>query len=85
MATIGVPRVTREWTTVEPPKMDCSATGPAPSAGVRSTASVISPEFVLTASLPAISLPSGVPATSTSAGAFSATSWASSAAVGATT
>ena len=82
---MGVPRVTREWTIVAPPKIDCSATGLPSAPGVRSTASVSSPEPVLTASLAAISLPSAVPATSTSAGDFSRTSWASSSAAGATT
>jgi hypothetical protein len=49
------------------------------------TASVSTPELVLTASRPAISLPSVVPATSTAAGEADATSEASSSAVGATT
>ena len=48
------------------------------------TASVSTPEFVLTASRPAISLPSVVPATSTAAGDLAATSCASSSAAGAT-
>ena len=39
---MGVPRLTREWTIVEPPKIDCSATGFPSSPGVRSTASVSS-------------------------------------------
>ena len=47
-------------------------------------ASVRIPEFVLTASRPAISLPSVVPATSTATGDVSATSCASSSAAGAT-
>ena len=69
---------------VAPPKMDCSATGPS-SPGCRSTASVSTPESILTASRPATSLPWAVPASSTSAGDFSLTSWASSSAAGATT
>jgi hypothetical protein len=84
IATIGVPRLTREWTMVAPPKMDCSATGPS-SPGCRSTASVSTPESILTASRPATSLPWAVPATSTSAGDFSRTSWASSSTAGAVT
>ena len=83
IATIGVPRLTRECTIVAPPKMDCSATGFPSSPSVRSTASVSTPESVLTAARQAISLPSAVPASRTSAGDFSWTSWASSAAVGA--
>jgi len=68
-ATIGVPLRTRDWTMIAPPKMDCSATGPEPSsAGARPTASVSTPEEVVTASRPAISLPSGVAATRTAAG-----------------
>ena len=81
MATIGVPRRTRECTIVPPPKTDCSATGPS-SPGCRSTASVSTPESILTASRPAISLPCAFPATRTSAGLFSLTSWASSSAAG---
>src|SRR6185312_2437440 len=42
-ATIGMPLVTLDFTMMAPPKMDCSATGP-PSPGVRSTASVSTPE-----------------------------------------
>ena len=48
MATIGVPRVTLEWTMIAPPKFSCSATGP-PSPGCRSTTSVSTPESALTA------------------------------------
>ena len=80
-AMIGVPDLTLEFTTIAPPKIDCSA--------IRSssmpTASVISPEPVLTASLAAISLPSAVLGTSTAAGAAAATRLASSSAFGATT
>ena len=81
---IGVPFVTRECTVIAPPKFGCSASGAPSSPAVTLTASVSTPEFVLTASRPAISLPSVVPATSTAAGAFSATSCASSSAAGAT-
>ena len=84
IATMGVPRLTRAWTMVPPPKFDCSATGPS-SPGCRSTASVSTPESILTARRPATSLPWAVPASSTSAGDFSLTSWASSSAAGATT
>ncbi len=49
------------------------------------TASVSTPDPVLTASRPAISLPSVVPATSTAAGDADPTSCASSSAAGATT
>ena len=82
---IGVPVVTVEWTTVEPPKTDCSATKPA----LTPTASVMMPEPVRTASRPAISLPSAVAGTSTpaapdawssaacSAATFGATTWSS--------
>ncbi len=85
-ATIGVPLRTRDCTMMAPPKMDCSATGPDPSsAGVRSTASVSTPEEILTASRPAISLPSGVAATRTAAGDAWLTRDASTSAAGATT
>ena len=67
---IGVPVVTVERTIVPPPKTCCSAVTP-PSA-VTSIASVISPEPVLSASRPAISLPSALEATSTAAGELSA-------------
>ena len=66
-AMIGVPVRTVEWTVTEPPKFGCSATGLPSSPAVTLTASVSTPEFVLTASRPAISLPSVVPATSTAA------------------
>src|SRR5262249_18715788 len=66
-ATIGMPAVTFDLTMMAPPKMDCSATGP-PSPGVRSTASVSTPEPVLTASRPATSLPSAVAGTSPGGG-----------------
>ncbi len=82
-ATIGVPARTRDFTTMAPPKMDCSATGPS-SPGARSTASVRMPEPVLTASRPATSLPSPVAAMSTAAGEACATSEASTSAAGAT-
>src|ERR1022692_540706 len=80
-AMIGRPAVTLEFTTIAPPKIDCSATRSSPM----STASVISPDPVLIASLAAISLPSGVLATSTAAGEPDATRLASSSALGATT
>src|SRR5580692_7973920 len=80
-ATIGVPERTLDWTTMAPPKIDCSAIRSSP----RSTASVIRPEPVFTASLPAISRPSAVLATSTASGDLSATRPASSSAFGATT
>ncbi len=77
---IGVPVLTLDFTTIAPPKIDCSATRPSPMP----TASVISPEPVLTASRPAISLPSAVLASSTAAGELEATRLASSSAFGAT-
>src|SRR5215470_12287724 len=80
-ATIGIPARTRDCTMMAPPKIDCSATSPSS----RPTASVSTPDPVLTASRPAISRPSAVLATSTAAGDFSATSAASSSALGATT
>ncbi len=80
-ATMGVPTATLDWTMMAPPKMDCSATRPSS----RPTASVISPEPVLTASRAATSRPSAVLATSTAAGDFSATRAASSSALGAAT
>ena len=76
--------VTLDFTMMAPPKMDCSATGPS-SPGVRSTASVSTPEPILTASRPAISLPSPVAGTSTAAGDACATSAASTSAAGAAT
>src|SRR5215470_16011990 len=84
-AMIGVPLTTRECTVIAPPKFGCSATGAPSSPATTLTASVSTPEAVLTASRPATSLPSRVPAISTAAGAFSATSEASSSAAGATT
>ena len=83
-ATIGVPVRTVDWTLIAPPKMDCSATRP-PSPAVSPTASVITPEPILTASRPATSLPSPVAASSTAAGDFCPTSPASTSATGATT
>src|SRR5262249_44127858 len=83
-ATIGMPVVTLDFTMIAPPKMDCSATGVPPSSA-RSTASVSTPELILTASLPAPSLPSGVDGTSTAAGEAWATSAASTSAAGAAT
>ena len=80
----GVPFVTRECTVIAPPKFGCSTAGAPPAPAVTLTASVSTPEFVLTASRPAISLPSVVPATSTAAGDLAATSCASSSAAGAT-
>ncbi len=70
---IGVPVVTVERTTVEPPNTGCSAVMDAPSA-VTSVASVSTPEPVLMASRAAISLPSAPEASSTAAGLLSATS-----------
>src|SRR5579863_944248 len=55
-AMIGVPARTVEWTVIEPPKLGCSATGAPSGPAVTLTASVSTPEFVLTASRPAISL-----------------------------
>ncbi len=81
---IGVPFLTVECTVIEPPKFGCCANGPL-SPEVTSTASVSTPDPVLTASRPAISLPSVVPAISTATGDFSPTSCASSSAAGATT
>src|SRR5664280_2692964 len=78
---IGVPACTVDCTMVEPPKIDCVATRSAETA----TASVMIPDPVLTAVRPAISLPSMEEAASTAAGDFSATSWASTSALGATT
>ena len=84
-AMIGVPVRTVECTVIEPPKFGCSATGAPSAPAVTLTASVSTPDPVLTASRPAISLPSVVPATSTAAGDVGATSCASSSAAGATT
>ena len=78
---IGVPVRTLDWTVIAPPKIDCSPTRPSASP----VTSVRTPEPVLTASRPATSRPSEVAATSTAAGDFSATSCASSSALGATT
>jgi hypothetical protein len=78
---IGVPVPTLACAMMPPPKIECSATRPS----VTSTTSVRTPEPVFTASRPATSLPSAVAETSTAAGAFSFTSWASRAAFGATT
>ena len=83
-AMTGVPLVTLECTVIAPPKFGCSTAGAPSSPAVTPVASVRIPEFVLTASRPAISLPSVVPATSTATGDFSATSCASSSAAGAT-
>ena len=77
---IGVPAVTFECTTVEPPNTDCVAV----SEASMSTASVMTPESVRTARRPAASLPSAVEAISTAVGAFSATSCARTSAFGAT-
>ena len=63
-AMIGVPVVTIECTSVEPPNTDCSATKPSETP----TASVMMPDPVRTASRAAISLPSAVAGTSSSSG-----------------
>ena len=73
-AMTGVPAFTVEWTVIAPPKFGCSATGAPSGPAVTLTASVSTPDPVLTASRPAISLPSVVPATSTAAGDAAATS-----------
>jgi hypothetical protein len=78
---IGVPAVTFDFTTIDPPKIDCSAVRLSSSP----VASMITPELVLTASRPAISLPSPVPGSSTAAGDWLATRLASASATGATT
>ena len=80
---IGVPVVTVDETTVDPPKTCCSATGPA-SPLVTSVASVITPEPVFRASRAAISLPSALEVISTAAGEADPTNWARASAVGAT-
>jgi len=77
---MGVPLVTFDWTTVDPPKTLCVQV---PSAAIP-TASVMMPESVRTASRAAASLPSAVEATSTAAGARSATNWAKACAAGTT-
>ena len=82
---IGVPFFTVECTVIAPPKFGWSASGAPSVPAVTSTASVSTPDPVLTASRPAISLPSVVPAISTAAGDADATSEASSSAAGATT
>lgn len=82
---MGVPRITRECTTVALQKIDGSAGGFLSWSGMRSTTSVMGLESVLTASLAATSLPPAVPAIRTSAREASLTSWAISSAVGATT
>src|SRR6201996_3042710 len=84
-AMIGVPALATECTVIAPPKFGCSATGAPSGPAVTLTASVSTPEPVLTASRPAISLPSVVPAISTAAGDTEATREASSSAAGATT
>ena len=84
-AMIGVPVFTVEWTVTAPPKFGCSRHRRAVAPAVTSTASVSTPDPVLTASRPAISLPSVVPAISTAAGDADPTSEASSSAAGATT
>ena len=78
---VGVPLVTRDRTLMPPPKMDWSATRPSSMP----TTLVSTPESSLMARRPAISLASAVAATSTAAGELSATRWASSSALGATT
>ena len=61
---IGVPLVTLECTTVLPPKTLCVAM---PSAEIP-IASVITPELILIAKRPAVSLPSALDAMSTALG-----------------
>jgi hypothetical protein len=80
MVTIGSPRVTLDVTIVEPAKITCVAV---PS-GVTATASVSSPLSSLTASRPAISLPSWVEASRTAAGWTRLISSATAVALGAT-
>jgi hypothetical protein len=76
---IGVPVDTRDVTNTLPPNTDWSAI----RSGLTPTASVITPDLVFTASRPATSLPSAVEASSTAAGPRSATSDASTSALGA--
>ncbi len=78
--TSGSPLVTFDFTIVEPAKTTCVAV---PSAA-RSTTSVSSPLSSLTASRPAISLPSWVEPSSTAAGDVERTSSASTVTFGAT-
>ena len=78
---IGVPSVTFDCTMTAPPKTFCVQVASAATA----TASVMTPESVRTPATPAISLPSAVEAISTAAGDFSATSAASTSALGRTT
>jgi hypothetical protein len=75
---IGVPVATLDCTTTLPPKTGCSAV----RSGRTPTASVISPLPVLMARRAATSLPSALLGSSTAAGALSATSRASTAALG---
>ncbi len=83
-ATTGVPFRTVACTVTAPPKFWCVPTGD-PSPAARSVTSARIPDPVLTASRAAVSLDSFVPATSTAAGDFSFTSFASSSAAGAVT
>ena len=76
---IGAPVATFDCTMVEPPKIDWVATKPSATP----TASVMMPLPVLMAVRAATSLPSGLDATSTAAGHFSAISAASTSARGA--
>ena len=80
---IGVPLVTLACTVKPPAKTDCVVTGPL-SPGWTSTASVMRPEAVRTASRPAISLPSAVEVSSTAVGAASSTRCASASTLGTT-
>ena len=63
----GVPLVTRDLVVKAAANADCVATGPSSPAS-RSTASVMMPEPMRTASRAAISLPSAEDGTSTAAG-----------------
>jgi hypothetical protein len=82
---IATPLLTVAWTLTDPPKLACDTSADPSGPAVTSTASVSTPAPALTASRPATSLPSAVPAMSTAAGDTEATSWASSSAFGATT
>ena len=81
---IGVPLVTFACTVKLPANTLCVVTGEPPSPAWTSTASVISPEPVLTARRAATSLPSPPDGISTVPGEVFSTSWASASAFGAT-
>jgi hypothetical protein len=82
----GVPEVTVAVTVWLPANTDCVVTGEASpsSGGCTSTASVMSPDPVRTATRAAISRASGVAGNSTAAGDVWCTSAASASALGAT-